>query len=206
MGLYNLSTPLPPNFGFDSSVDCIHVHTHTLSLTFSNTAPLLKAHIHIHTQNKHTHTHTHTHTYTHAPNPQRRQLMNGTSMSSPNACGGIALLLSGLLARGSVIAPHRIRRALENTALPLGSEAPDAVLTYGRGLIQIGAAWDYLMMTTTTTTRDSTATSAVAAAVAGGGGPVADTVTTAVQPMERRELPPPCPPPHPPLAPGPGTR
>ncbi|GIL86265.1 hypothetical protein Vretifemale_14673 [Volvox reticuliferus] len=121
---------------------------------------------------------------------QRRQLMNGTSMSSPNACGGIALLLSGLLARGSVIAPHRIRRALENTALPLGSEAPDAVLTYGRGLIQIGAAWDYLMMTTTTTTRDSTATSAVAAAVAGGGGPVADTVTTAVQPMERRELPP----------------
>ncbi|GLC44539.1 hypothetical protein PLESTB_000062200 [Pleodorina starrii] len=76
---------------------------------------------------------------------QRRQLMNGTSMSSPNACGGIALLLSGLLTRGSVISPHRLRRALENTALPLGGDAPDAVLTYGRGLIQIGAAWDYLL-------------------------------------------------------------
>lgn len=69
--------------------------------------------------------------------PQRRQLMNGTSMSSPNACGGIALLLSGLLATGGALAPHRLRRALENTATPLGGGAPDAVLTYGRGLIQV---------------------------------------------------------------------
>ncbi|KAG2453913.1 hypothetical protein HYH02_002116 [Chlamydomonas schloesseri] len=76
---------------------------------------------------------------------QRRQLMNGTSMSSPNACGGIALLLSGLLATGGAVAPHRLRRALENTATPLGGSAPDAVLTYGRGLIQIDAAWEYLM-------------------------------------------------------------
>eukprot|EP00198_Chlamydomonas_reinhardtii_P006605 XP_001695941.1 predicted protein [Chlamydomonas reinhardtii] len=75
----------------------------------------------------------------------RRQLMNGTSMSSPNACGGIALLLSGLLATGGALAPHRLRRALENTATPLGGGAPDAVLTYGRGLIQIDAAWEYLM-------------------------------------------------------------
>ncbi|GIL53884.1 hypothetical protein Vafri_9378 [Volvox africanus] len=122
---------------------------------------------------------------------QRRQLMNGTSMSSPNACGGIALLLSGLLARGLVIAPHRIRRALENTALPLGGDAPDAVLTYGRGLIQIGAAWDYLVTTTTTTTITTTTTTGDSTAAGGGGGAVADTVApAAAQPTERRELPP----------------
>ncbi len=69
--------------------------------------------------------------------------MNGTSMASPNACGGIALLLSGLLACGQPVAPHRLRRALENTAAPLGNGAPDAVLTYGRGLLQVRAAGMY---------------------------------------------------------------
>ncbi|GLI68325.1 hypothetical protein VaNZ11_012720 [Volvox africanus] len=133
---------------------------------------------------------------------QRRQLMNGTSMSSPNACGGIALLLSGLLARGAVIAPHRIRRALENTALPLGGDAPDAVLTYGRGLIQIGAAWDYLVTTTTTTTT----TTGDSVAAAGGGRAVANTAAPAAQPTERRELPPaPASSPSPSLAPSSST-
>ncbi|GAX82749.1 hypothetical protein CEUSTIGMA_g10175.t1 [Chlamydomonas eustigma] len=88
---------------------------------------------------------------------QKRQLMNGTSMSSPNACGGIALILSGLkqqqqlqLENGATETamdkslPVKLRRALEATCLPLGGGAPDAVLTYGRGLIQIDSAFEYM--------------------------------------------------------------
>ena len=62
-------------------------------------------------------------------------------MASPNACGGIALLLSGLLAagapRGAPRGAARVRRALENTCRPLGDFAGDGVLTYGRGLVQV---------------------------------------------------------------------
>lgn len=42
----------------------------------------------------------------------------------------------------------RVRRALENTCTPLGGGAPDAVLTYGRGLIQVRfalLAWRHRM-------------------------------------------------------------
>ena len=75
---------------------------------------------------------------------QRMQLMNGTSMASPCACGGLALLLSALKAEGQAITPARVRRAVENTALRLDSEDPSAVLTYGRGLLQISDAHSYL--------------------------------------------------------------
>jgi len=65
--------------------------------------------------------------------------MNGTSMASPCACGGLALLVSALKAEGQAVTPARVRRAVENTALGVGAAAADGVLTYGRGLLQVCA-------------------------------------------------------------------
>ncbi|KAJ7534844.1 hypothetical protein O6H91_12G006500 [Diphasiastrum complanatum] len=67
---------------------------------------------------------------------QRRMLMNGTSMASPCACGGVALVLSALKAKGWPIDPHVVRKALENTAAPVSSN-PEEALTTGRGLLQL---------------------------------------------------------------------
>lgn len=75
---------------------------------------------------------------------QKRQLMNGTSMASPCACGGLALLISALKAEGQAVTPARIRRAVENTCLPVKEGSPDSVLTHGRGLLQVDAAYKYL--------------------------------------------------------------
>ena len=75
---------------------------------------------------------------------QRMQLMNGTSMASPCACGGLALLLSALKAEGQPITPARVRRAVENTALLLHPEEPSSALTYGRGLLQVADALKYM--------------------------------------------------------------
>jgi len=78
---------------------------------------------------------------------QRRQLMNGTSMASPNACGCIALLLSGLKAEGLPRTPAAVRRALENSCLSVRPGEPDNFLTHGRGLIQVDRAWEKLTST-----------------------------------------------------------
>jgi tripeptidyl-peptidase-2 len=55
-----------------------------------------------------------------APVPQfclsRSQLMNGTSMSSPNACGGVALLLSACLHDNVKYTSSTVRHCLENSA------------------------------------------------------------------------------------------
>ncbi len=72
---------------------------------------------------------------------RRNTQMNGTSMSSPNAAGNIALLLSALKAEKANRTPHRVRRALENTAKPIaGLTAHEQ----GRGMIQIHKAYDWL--------------------------------------------------------------
>jgi len=64
--------------------------------------------------------------------------MNGTSMSSPNACGNVALMLSGLKAEGLAYRPHTIRRALENSSMPL---VGTGVFGLGHGLLQVDAAY-----------------------------------------------------------------
>ncbi|MBK9118998.1 MAG: S8 family serine peptidase [Phycisphaerales bacterium] len=72
---------------------------------------------------------------------QRNMLMNGTSMAAPNACGNIALLLSGLLAQGRDWTPGEIRRAFENTAVDVPGVERFAL---GAGLIQVDRAYEYL--------------------------------------------------------------
>lgn len=69
---------------------------------------------------------------------QSTQLMNGTSMSSPNACGSIALLLSGLKAQKISITPARVFNAVRVT----GKDVNDPL---GVPFIRVDAAWDYLV-------------------------------------------------------------
>uniref|UniRef100_A0A6B2KWT8 Tripeptidyl-peptidase 2 n=1 Tax=Arcella intermedia TaxID=1963864 RepID=A0A6B2KWT8_9EUKA len=71
---------------------------------------------------------------------KKNQQMNGTSMSSPNACGNIALILSGLKSLGLKYTPHSIKRVLENTA----SVNPDLDhFSQGQGSLQVLSAFEY---------------------------------------------------------------
>lgn len=74
---------------------------------------------------------------------QRRMLMNGTSMSSPCACGGVALLISAMKAEGIPVSPYSVRQALENTTISIGDK-PEDKLTTGQGLLQIDRAHEYV--------------------------------------------------------------
>jgi len=80
---------------------------------------------------------------------QLKQLMNGTSMSSPNACGGLALLISAMKANGMRVTPSLVRRAAENSAMKT-ADGDVAALTYGAGMLQVVAAWDYVRENSTT--------------------------------------------------------
>ncbi|KAJ4800193.1 Tripeptidyl-peptidase 2 [Rhynchospora pubera] len=74
---------------------------------------------------------------------QRRQLMNGTSMASPCACGGIALLVSAMKAEGIEVSPYSVRKAVENSAVSI-SDIPEETLTSGQGLLQVDSAYKYI--------------------------------------------------------------
>ncbi|KAJ4838420.1 tripeptidyl-peptidase II Tpp2 [Turnera subulata] len=74
---------------------------------------------------------------------QKRMLMNGTSMASPSACGGVALLISAMKAEGIPVSPYTVRKALENTAIPVG-ECPSDKLSTGQGLMQVDKAHEYI--------------------------------------------------------------
>ncbi|XP_015431328.1 PREDICTED: tripeptidyl-peptidase 2 [Dufourea novaeangliae] len=72
---------------------------------------------------------------------RKSQLMNGTSMASPHVTGAVAVLVSGLLAKGCPYSPYNIKRALENTALYIPNLDPFA---QGSGLLQVERAFDAL--------------------------------------------------------------
>ncbi|MFQ5732795.1 MAG: S8 family serine peptidase [Planctomycetaceae bacterium] len=73
---------------------------------------------------------------------QKSMRMNGTSMASPNACGGIALLLSGMKATNTPCTPFSVQRAIKNTARRI--ESADR-FAQGPGLFQVDKALEHLL-------------------------------------------------------------
>ncbi|KAI8995893.1 subtilase family-domain-containing protein [Gaertneriomyces semiglobifer] len=68
---------------------------------------------------------------------QFSQLMNGTSMSSPNCCGCLSLLVSGLKASKIPYTPYSVKAAIRNTGLKIDDP-------FGTGFIQVEKAWEHL--------------------------------------------------------------
>nr|CDJ92294.1 Peptidase S8 S53 domain containing protein [Haemonchus contortus] len=71
------------------------------------------------------------------------EMMNGTSMSSPNAMGAIACMLSKLRADNIPWTPYRVRIALENTAARSVSEE---AFGGGHGLVQVLNGYEYFRL------------------------------------------------------------
>ncbi|KAK3220701.1 hypothetical protein Dsin_014671 [Dipteronia sinensis] len=74
---------------------------------------------------------------------QKRMLLNGTSMASPSACGGFALVISAMKANGIPVSPFFVRKAVENTSVPVGG-FPEDKLSTGQGLMQVDKAYEYV--------------------------------------------------------------
>jgi tripeptidyl-peptidase-2 len=78
-----------------------------------------------------------------------KQLMNGTSMSSPNAAGCVALILAGAQASmGAKPTPAILRRALENSCKPMEGVL---LLSQGHGMVQVGPSVEWLKAHAATT-------------------------------------------------------
>ena len=99
---------------------------------------------------------------------QRGQLMNGTSMSSPNLTGCIALVLSALKAEGLAFTPARVRHALLNTAKALPGADRSEV---GCGIVQVDACFEFLTARAGIWTDDITYTLNVSTPGFGMGAP-----------------------------------
>ena len=82
---------------------------------------------------------------------QKLMRMNGTSMSSPNIAGALALLYSAMLAEGKQWNPFYTRKVLENTAKSnfdaerkTREEHDHHPLAIGRGLVQVLDAYNFI--------------------------------------------------------------
>ncbi|MEU5723080.1 S8 family serine peptidase [Micromonospora sp. NPDC047738] len=75
------------------------------------------------------------------PLPPGYQMLNGTSMASPQATGAAALLLSAAKATGKAVTPAALRRAVYTSAQPIAD-----VPTYaqGYGMFNVPGAWKLL--------------------------------------------------------------
>ncbi|WP_200209414.1 S8 family serine peptidase [Micromonospora coerulea] len=88
------------------------------------------------------------------PLPPGYQMLNGTSMASPQTTGAAALLLSAAKANGTAVSPAALRRALYTSAKPI-----TGVPTYaqGYGMVNTPGAWDLLAAGVPTRTYTSAA-------------------------------------------------
>ncbi|MEU5938339.1 S8 family serine peptidase [Micromonospora sp. NPDC047548] len=75
------------------------------------------------------------------PLPPGYQMLNGTSMASPQATGAAALLLSAAKANDRGVSPAALRRAIYTSAQPI---ADVATYAQGYGMFNVPGAWDLL--------------------------------------------------------------
>ncbi|WP_250028256.1 S8 family serine peptidase [Paractinoplanes maris] len=86
--------------------------------------------------------------------PPGYSMQNGTSMASPQAAGGAALLLSAAKANGIKVSPLSLRRAIYSTA---DSIAGEQVNEQGYGQLNVPDAWKLLARKSATRTYTSSA-------------------------------------------------